>query len=264
VAQKVLDYAEEKGFVSAETRKGKLTTAQRYLSNPLVREALGIESSNIEDISRTRPEGDFDLLIKKFAGDLIVGKKVHSRSKQKEIEEYSRELGTIAGLTGSRNAAESLSATIGKRTRIRRTPRKPKRPEHITYEDEIFQKLKAIPSHKLEGIYYSICEIGLEDHTPLISVGVWSFFESLTARCGRTNSSFPDFLSKEKMIKMGFTDRESANSIRQALQRVSNYGNTTKHHEKSANFNGEQLANDMDALKDVILKLADEAKAVGG
>ncbi len=264
VAQGVLDYAEKKGFISPEDRKGKLTTAQRYLSNPLIREALGIESSNLEDISRTRPEHDFNVVVEKFVGDLVGGKEVHSRSKKEGIEAYSRSLGTIAGLSGARNAPESLSSATGKQGRTRRVPRKPKRPQHIAFEEEISRKLKSIPSYKLERIYYSICQIGLEDHTPLISVGVWSFFECLTARCGRTAStSFPDFLSKEKLNKMSLGDRDSVNSIRQVLQRVSNHGNTTKHHEKSAYFNGEQLANDMDALKAVILRLADEAKAVG-
>jgi hypothetical protein len=264
VAQSVLDYAEGKGFISADARKGKLTTAQRYLSNPLVRESLGVDSSNIEDISRTRPEGDFDILVEKFVRDLVRGKKVHSRSLQKDIEKYSRDLGATAGISGSRNAPEPLSATTGRGKRKRKVPRKPKRPEHIAYEEEISLRVKNIPSYKLERIYYSICEIGLEDHTPLISVGVWSFFECLTARCGRgATTSFLDFLSKDKLNRLGFSERDSVNSIRQALQRISMYGNTTKHHEKSANFNGEQLANDMDALKDVIQKLAEEAKAVG-
>jgi hypothetical protein len=153
---------------------------------------------------------------------------------------------------------------LGKGTRKRRVPRKPKRPEHIVYEDEISQKLRGIPSFKLERIYYSICEIGLENHTPLISVGVWAFFECLTARCGRAGATaFSDFLSKDKLNKLGFTGRDNINSITQALHRISAYGNTTKHHEKSANFNSEQLVNDMDALKEVILKLAEEAKSVG-
>ena len=234
------------------------------MSNPLVREALGIESSNIEDISRTRPENDFDILVERFVGDLIDGKKVHSRSKKEDIEQYSRDLSTTAGLSGSRNTPESLSTVAGRGKRTRRSPRKPRRPEHLVYEDEIYQKLKSIPSYKLERIYYSICEIGLEDHTPLISVGVWSFFECLTARCGRTDTTtFPNFLSKDKLNRMGFVGRDSINSITQAIQRISFYGNTTKHHEKSANFNGEQLANDMEALKDIILKLAEEAKTVG-
>jgi hypothetical protein len=260
LAQAVLDYAEKKGLISAEDRRGKLTTAQRYLGNSLLRESIGIDSSNLDDISRNRPEGDFDILVKRFTADLVSGV-VHSRSNAEEIREYSRELGTTEGLIGRRNAPESLSAAGSSSKRRRKAPKKPQRPKHLTYETEISQKLKNIPSYKLERIYYSICDISLEDHTPLISVGAWSFFECLTAQCGRDSATpFPDFLSKNKLNSMGFPTRENVNSIRQALQRISVYGNNTKHHDKSANFNGEQLANDMDTLKDVIVKLAEEAK----
>jgi hypothetical protein len=59
---------------------------------------------------------------------------------------------------------------------------------------------------------------------------------------------------------MGFTDRDQTRPIVQAIERVAGYGNTTKHHDTSANFNGEQLANDMDTLREVILALIAEVK----
>lgn len=260
LAQTVLDYAEKKGFISTEHRKGKLTTAQRYLGNAFLRDALGLDSSNLDDVTRDRPEQDFDILLSKFASDLVSGK-VHSRSNKDDIKKYSRELAANQNISNKRVAPESVVSNPATAKRKRRTPKKPLRPKHITYEQEISDKLKAIPSYKLEKIYYSICDISLEDHTPLISVGVWAFLECLTALCGRNSATaFPDFLSKQKVNQLGFTTREQVTSIRDAVQRISSYGNTTKHHDKSANFNGEQLANDMDLLKDVILKLADEAK----
>jgi hypothetical protein len=226
----------------------------------LLRDALGLDSTNLDDIARDRPEGDFDVLLSKFSKDLVSGK-VNSRSNTEEIKKYSRELAANKNISGKRVAAESLMPGPTATKRKRRTPKKPLRPKHITYEQEISDKVKAIPSYKLEKIYYSICDISLEDHTPLISVGVWAFFECLTALCGRNSgTSFLDFLSKTKMNQLGYTAREQVTSIRDAVQRISTYGNVTKHHDTSANFNGEQLANDMDLLKDVILKLADEAK----
>lgn len=261
IAQNLLDYAQERGFISREARKGKLTTAQRYLSNPLVREALGIDASNLEEISRNRPESDFDLLVERFINDVVEGR-ANSRSKQREIEDYSRELSSTPGISGKRNVPEPITGTNGRKKKGRRSIKKPRRPKHIGYEADIADALKRIPSYKLERIYYSICQIGLEDHTPLISVGAWSFFECLTALCGRSSTtSFPDFLSKSKLNSMGIANREATNSITQALQRISNYGNTTKHHQKAANFNGEQLANDMDVLKELIVKLTEAAKA---
>ncbi len=263
LAQRVLDYAENRRFISADQRRGKLTTAQRYLGNTILREMLGLESSGIEDVSRTRPAPDFDLLLETFARDLIDGV-VHSRSNSDEIKDYARNLGMTPGLSATRISPESLSlpAQTGRKRRI--TPTRPDKQKHIAYEVDIAQNLKAIPSYKLERIYYSICDISLEDHTPLVAVGTWSFFECLTARCGRTpNSSFLDYLSKNKLSLLGYTQREDVNSIRQALERIAHYGNTTKHHETAANFPGPQLANDMDTLKGLILKLAVEAKSKG-
>ena len=48
--------------------------------------------------------------------------------------------------------------------------------------------------------------------------------------------------------------------LRDAIQRTLQYGNTTKHHETAAAFNGDQLANDMETMKDLILRCADNAQ----
>src|SRR5262249_15543015 len=134
LAQTVLDYAEKRAFISAEDRKGKLTTAQRYLGNVLLREAIGIDNSNLEDVSRNRPGHDFDLLLKTFMADLVSGV-VSSRSNADDIKNYSRTLSAVPGLTGKRNAPESLSS-VGRPGRSKRkTPKEPQRPKHIRYEE---------------------------------------------------------------------------------------------------------------------------------
>jgi len=262
LAQTILDYAEKSLFISSTDRKGKLTTAQRYLGNVLVREAIGIDLINPQDISRTRPAEDFDLLLKTFVTDLVSGD-ANSRANSEAITKYSRQLSALKGLTGKRIEPESLVPARNTTKKSKSSPKKPESPKHISYEEDISDKLKAIPNYKLERIYYSVCDISLEDHTPLISVGVWSFFECLTALCGRiTGVAFPDFISKAKLTAMGVSSKDISISIREALQRISGYGNTTKHHHTSAYFHGEQLANDMDTLKEVICKLAEEAKVI--
>lgn len=262
LAQSVLDYAEKNKFISANARKGKLTTVQRYLGNPMLREVLGIDNSNIEDISRNRPKSDFDQLLKQFIEDLLNGA-VSSRANAPKIIDYSRSLGTLEGITGKRIVPESLSQEqyIGEKKKRKIPPKNPVKPKYITYESDVRDKLKAIPSFKLEQIYWSLCSIELEKHTPLISVGTWVFFESLTAKVGRpSGTDFYSFLSKNHLQSMGFNNKDDNYSIRQALERISHYGNTTKHHKKSANFNGVQLHNDMDTLKELICKLAEEAQ----
>lgn len=261
LAQNLLDYAEENQLISPEDRKGKLTTVQRYLDNASLRKALGL-NNDLGNITRTRPQNDFDLLLKKFLTDLRSGI-VNSRSNADDIKMYSHELGNTQGLTGECIENETLLAgpkANNIRHKIKQSPRKPEKPKYVLYEREIHKKLINIPSFKLEKIYYSICKISLEDHTPLICVGIWSFFECLTAKIGRSDTiDFSSFLSKQKLKSLGVGDNKTY-PICQAIKRISDYGNTTKHHENSANFNGEQLANDMDTLKELICKLSEEAK----
>jgi hypothetical protein len=107
LAQSILDYSEQSGYISAEERKGKLTTAQRYLGNSVLREAIGIDSDIPGTISRTRPSEDVALLLKSFMRDLVDGA-VHSRSNSDDIKNYARDLSSSKGISGTRVAAVSL------------------------------------------------------------------------------------------------------------------------------------------------------------
>jgi hypothetical protein len=259
-AQALLDYAEAKNIISSEDRNGKLTTVQRYLSNSLVKDALGI-ANGVEAFTRTRPESDFDLALTKFVNDLIVGKKVSSRLNKVHIEDYARELSSTTGLSNTRIDPEPIVQDKPKdpgNKRKARPPRKPQKPKHINYEKAIYTGLQTLGGAKLPSLYYSICDIPFENHTPLLSVGVWSFFESLTAHMGRDEKTdFVSFFSKQKVSYYGLGDTFKA--ITDSLKRIQSAGNTTKHHNISANFNGEQLANDMDTLKGLILKCIEQA-----
>lgn len=259
-AQALLDYAEKEKMISAEERKGKLTTVHRFLSNDVFREVVGFDQSNPDEAARTRPKEEFDIILKRFVRDLVGKKDVTSRMNKEHIIKYARPLASLQGVTTSRVEPESLSteATVEKTKATRR--KKPKRPEkakHVQYEEEIFQALRAYGNGKLESLYHSICSVELEHHTPLIAIGTWAFFETLTSCGGRKATSFPDYLQKSKLAAMGITG--STVHIKDALKRISDYGNTTKHHPVAATYNGDQLNNDMIALKDVILKCIEEA-----
>jgi hypothetical protein len=90
VALAVLDTAEKLGLISADERSGKLTTAQRYLNSPIVKEALGIDASNKEDITYTRPLDDLKKQIGRFITDLKKGK-VNSRANKDQADAYGRQ-----------------------------------------------------------------------------------------------------------------------------------------------------------------------------
>lgn len=83
--------------------------------------------------------------------------------------------------------------------------------------------------------------------------------ESLSALAGRNDGTdFPSFFSKERRGRYGLPTGKDSKSITEALARLAASGDVTKHDGIAAHFNGEQLANDMDTLKNLILKCLEE------
>lgn len=261
-AQALLDYAEAEKMISADDRRGKLTTVQRFLSNDIFREALGFDQSNPDDVAITRPKAEFDIILKRFMHDLVGREHVNSRMNKEEIKKYARPLNNLSGVTTTRVEPESLISDRpevgGKKQPRKKLPKKPQKAKHVAYDEDIFQALRSLGNGKLESLYHSICTIDLDPHTPILAVGAWSFFETLTACGGRKDgTSFADYLSKSKLAAFGLGEKTTA--LREAMNRISAYGNTTKHHPVSATFNGDQLNNDFVALREVILKSITEA-----
>ena len=90
LALAVLDYAVGAGILTAEQRAGlALTTVTRYLTNPVVRSALGLISPS--DFLVNVEKSEFDLALSRFLEDVMSGT-VHSRSKAAERAEYGRGL----------------------------------------------------------------------------------------------------------------------------------------------------------------------------
>jgi hypothetical protein len=263
IAMEVLNYAEKNGLITGEDRRGKLTTATRYLTKKPIQEALGLDVSDLEDIRKTRSKADFDTRLVKFIGDLQKG---HANSRTKgaaAFNAYARELSAVM-LSGTGEVApESLNkGKAGATTAPKRRRTALKARVNLPYEHEIMDALKGLESQKLTNLYDSICSITLNPHAPLISIGMWAFLESLTARAGRTvTTDFQAFFSKDRLTAYGLSRGKGDKSISEALRRVSASGDVSKHDPTAAMFNGEQLANDMDTLKNVIVKCAEEAAA---
>ncbi len=258
LATRILNYAQDNGIISADERKGTISTVQRYVGNQKIQDAMGIDISDSKNLFRSISKKDFDIIIKKFVKDLLSNH-VSSRANSKVIEKYAIELGKTKGLSKRRVPATLIPAEK-KPSKPSKQPKKPKHPETIECEDDILNKLKAKKFYKLEKIYYSLCKIKLKDHTPLLTVGAWSFLESLTACAGRTSGDFLSFLDNNKLQNVFGVKKQDAKAKREAIERISKNGNTTKHSGSAANFNGDQLAHDFDELKEVISSLVDLAK----
>lgn len=261
LALKLLDYAERKGLLSAEERKGTLTTVTRYVSKAPVQAGLGIDARDLDNIKLTKPEGDFDVLLGKFLGDLASGH-VNSRAKGAEtFKAYGRELAAVA-VTGAGKVDPKLLDAPGKGKKPTRRRTKVKQRATLAHEHEIMDALKALDSQKLTNLYHSITIVPLNPHAPLVTVGAWAFMESLSSLAGRKEGTdFPSFFSKDRRAKYGLPTGKDSKAMTDALGRVATSGDVTKHDGVASHFNGEQLANDMDTLKDLILKCLEEIAA---
>lgn len=261
LALKLLDYAERKGLISEEERKGTLTTVTRYVMKAPVQEALGINASDLDKIEVTKPEGDFDLLLGKFLGDLASGH-VNSRAKgAATFKAYGRELEAVK-VSGEGKVEPKLleNGSKGNKPTRRRTKVKPR--ATLTHDHAIMDALKGLNSQKLVSLYDSITIVPLNPHAPLVTVGAWAFLESLSALAGRTvGTDFPSFFSKARRAQYGLPIGKDAKAVTDALEQVSTSGDVTKHDGVAAHFNGDQLANNMDTLKDLILKCIEDVAA---
>ncbi len=257
-AQSLLDYAQKNGMLTEAERSGKLTTVQRFMTNDVFRETLGIDQSDPNELGRNRPQQQFDILVKQFIRDLVGKEKVHSRMNKTDIIDYARPLSTLRGITVERIQSEPLVPGVQPKVSISRRPKRPEKVTHVVSHETIVKALADLANQKLISLYHSICSIELEHHTPILAVGAWSFVEALTACAGRAEATdFKSFLNKSRLQSYGLPGETRTYS--EALDRIQGYGNATKHHKVSAFFSGDQLNNDMMTLKDVFLKCIETA-----
>lgn len=261
VALAVLDAAEAMGLIAEEERKRKLTTAQRFLNSDIVKEALGIDASNPEDVTFNRPIEDLRKLLGLFIVDLKENQRVSSRHSKDQVDAYGRALARTKGVSGERTRPQSLrTATAGRgaeKTKRRSKPKQPRKLAHLDYDKALGEALEAARSNKLENLYYSITSVHIQ-HAPLLTVGVWAFVESLCAFCGKNeNADFLAYYSNQKFSDLGFKDRDRG-TIRDALTRIQRNGNSTKHHEIAAGFDGAQLANDLETITPLLIKTLED------
>lgn len=268
LAQALFDYAERNGMINADDRKGSFSHMARLVGNVLVAEALGTDISNgPEEPYRNRPRSEFDIVLNEILKE-AVEKNLGSQAKKAKIDNFARELQQLPGVTPVRIEPEPLEEPNGDDDNPKepiddddkpggdepKPPKPPKRPEYVRQEEDVYKALAETGSEKLQSLYYSICKISVKHHTPLIAVGIWSFFECLTASIGRNDKTpFKDFLTKGWMSSEGIGKGKELNALTEAVQRIAAFGNVTKHHHVAANFDYAQVVNDMKTLNPVIL-----------
>jgi hypothetical protein len=258
VALAVLDAAEAMGLIAKEERSGKLTTAQRFLNRSIVREAIGIDAVNPDDVTYNRPLADLKKQLGRFIADLKRNK-ITSRFSADQADTYGRQLARHTDISGERIQPLALrtvaDSAATKKRKPKATPRKPRQKDHLEYDKALALALGNTGNEKLESLYFSICSIGLENHTPLVTIGVWAFVETLSAFAGRKpETDFVSFFSAQQLSNLGLGDKKKTSPMREALGRIQRNGNATKHHEVSALFDGKQLGNDLATMMPLLMK----------
>jgi hypothetical protein len=224
---------------------------------------MGLETGPDGLLKRTREKKEFDKMAKAFVADLVQGKKVTSRMNKAEVNQYARDLAKSEGVSDERVDAEVLQAAGPAKKKPRKPrPKPPRHPKYLQHSSDVDSGLKKVKNAKLSSLYASLVNVLLADHTPLLAVGMWSFFETLTACAGRNeNTDFTAFLSKAKLSQYGLMGRENQKVLISALKRIQEFGNQTKHHKRAAAFSAPQLNNDLGSLEELIVKLINEAVA---
>ena len=262
LAQALLDYAERNGFITKIERKGKLTTVGRFIPNKKFQECLELDESDPEKFQSALPAADFDELIKQFINDLKEGKKVNSRMNKDEVEEYAEQLKSSNNDTNP-SPTSSIPAPIPEEKKFDPIA-PPTPPKFIEPDSDIKEALLNLgaDSYKLDYLYFSITKLRFKNHSLIIYIGVWVFFEALTAYAGRKDgTAFTAYLNKNKLKNTFKFAEPNIKAICEALKRISEQGNIAKHHKIAASFDGKQISNDMKVLREVILKIIEEAKS---
>lgn len=257
----ILDAGQDRDYISPQDRKGRLSTVQRYLGNPLMRDVLGLDINDLSNISTDLTEDDFEIIFRQFIKD-VAEKKITTRDNSPQIIDYSHKLRNLDGISGERGDKRPIAKPVQPpKSTPGPKPKPPKRPTKIMLSEDLQLELEGIPSYKLSRIYYSLCSLNLSTHTPLLTVGAWTFLETLTALNGRNaNTDFQGYLSAQKMTDLGLGGGKETKAIREAVKRISEAGNSTKHNKTAAAFNGETLANDFETIEQLLVALASGAK----
>lgn len=259
-----LDFLEGRGILTSEQRRGKLTTLQRFLGNQTLREALGVDFQVPDGLMRTRPDEDLELLARRLIADMEGdGRKVTSRANKADIISYSRDLGSTPGLSPTRTSPEQVSvqapAQARQRSKGRRTVSRP--PKNLPFDREVKIAVDLTQRSKLISLYDSLCNVELQPNVPLLSVGLWSLLETLTAAMGRKGPiAFDAYLTADRLQSLGLGDNRATKSMRGVVARASAYGNTTKHDQTAAHFNESQLVNDFETLGPLIKACAESIR----
>lgn len=287
VATAIYDLIDRLGYLTQAQLKKKFFVIERYTSIAKFRELFALEVVN-DGVATRRSAEDFRSILHIFARDMVSkDKTINTRQNAPEIEPYADELISRANITatlgspilleeiedddttqgpsgtgGSSSKQQSGSGTTNASSgsQAGKSDRKPSSKKKIDKSEALYD-LIVERSQKLEAFYTSICKISAVEHPLVLYVAVWSFLESFaSATSRRGESKFIQYFGKTRRANLGFKGGKEK-EIGLALDRISQYGNLTKHSGVAGSFTGQQLINDMAVITPLLIaemKVADK------
>ena len=263
----ILNYAVKQGWIDDADIKGKLTTAQRYLSNPKLIKTIGIAPDK-EELKHIKKLDVFNGILKIFIDDLMhssVKGSVSSRSNKIEIEQYADELleryqkahvsnpddqkiYTPETVKSSKDTKTSQTPFNSKKAENQSAPSLPRKTKiKLHYCEELNECLEKLDNLKLSTLYLSLFKVNINNSNlvPLVTVAIWCFVESLAVELGKQDTTFRKFYGS--YIK-NYDTEEKRKSVDPQLKTLNELGNLTKHSGTCANFNSDTLVSIMDTL----------------
>lgn len=267
IAFALLELAEAAGLITSSQRNGRLTTLQRYVEKPALRQILQADDSDPANVKFGRAKSDFDKLLKKLIKDLISGA-ISSRKNESHVTEYAETLESGAGVKQAED--DDDDSEVDGNTSLgppddddddhdednddETDKPRPKPPTKIKRNRELVKAIEDLGSDKLANLYHSITTINAKTHPQLVAIGIWALLETCAKICGAVEkTAFNHYFSTSRMSQMGIT-RRTAGAISDALERLARGGNTTKHDAISGTFDHRSLINDMERVSSFIAK----------
>ncbi|MES2290434.1 MAG: hypothetical protein V4530_11915 [Pseudomonadota bacterium] len=266
IAFELLEQAEAAGLITSSQRKGSLTTLQRYVEKPALRQILQADDSDPANVKFGRSKADFDKLLRKLIENLISGV-ISSRKNESQVVEYAETLESAAGVEpidedeptngdDSEDEGDTVSDSPDEDDGDEEEDDKPrpKPPTKVKRNRDLAKAIQNLGSDKLANLYHSITTINAKTHPQLVAVGIWALLETCARICGATEkNAFNHYFSKGMMGEMGIAKR-TAGAISDALERLAKGGNTTKHDAISGTFDHRSLINDTERVSSFIAK----------
>ncbi|MFV1538833.1 hypothetical protein [Phaeobacter sp. JH204B] len=196
-------------------------------------------------------------------------KDLENSSPEPQPESYSPPPDNVASTeaTASTDVAEtrnsgaattipaSQPATVDQSAISIKRPIRPQPSKLLQYSEDVYEHLVELKNEKFSSLYYSLSSIPVKDHVPALYVVIWSFLDSLSVALGRHESGNISAHWGKKNLSarkdLGYS-KEQVNTVENAVIRVHQHGNETKHNRSAAGFDAAQLSSDWKVILPVI------------